>query len=54
MKHIYGIFGYQFSLELSTRPEGYLGDLEIWNSAEKTLQVLCGGVVDGVVDGVVG
>eukprot|EP00009_Paramoeba_aestuarina_P006044 CAMPEP_0201512280 /NCGR_PEP_ID=MMETSP0161_2-20130828/4572_1 /ASSEMBLY_ACC=CAM_ASM_000251 /TAXON_ID=180227 /ORGANISM="Neoparamoeba aestuarina, Strain SoJaBio B1-5/56/2" /LENGTH=705 /DNA_ID=CAMNT_0047908081 /DNA_START=403 /DNA_END=2520 /DNA_ORIENTATION=+ len=38
MQHIYGIFGYTFSLELSTRPEGYLGELETWNSAEKTLQ----------------
>jgi threonyl-tRNA synthetase len=38
MEHIYGIFGYKFTLELSTRPENYLGDLEVWNMAEDTLQ----------------
>ena len=27
-----------FFRELSTRPEGYLGDLEVWNEAETTLQ----------------
>jgi threonyl-tRNA synthetase len=37
MKHVYGIFGYKFSLELSTRPEKYLGELEAWNNAEKVL-----------------
>lgn len=35
MRHVYGIFGYDFKLELSTRPEKYLGEIEVWNNAEK-------------------
>lgn len=35
MKHVYGIFGFTFQLKLSTRPEKYLGEIEIWNNAEK-------------------
>ena len=35
MKHVYGLFGFEFSLELSTRPEKYLGNLETWNTAEE-------------------
>lgn len=38
MKHVYGIFGFTFQLRLSTRPEKYLGEIEIWNSAEKALE----------------
>src|SRR5689334_22180461 len=38
MQHVYGIFGFEFNLELSTRPEEYLGELELWNKAEKQLQ----------------
>jgi len=35
MQYVYGVFGYEFTLELSTRPEEkYLGDLETWNKAE--------------------
>lgn len=37
LRNIYGIFGFTFSLKLSTRPEKYLGDLEVWNEAEKQL-----------------
>ncbi|KAK9455775.1 hypothetical protein V1511DRAFT_510640 [Dipodascopsis uninucleata] len=37
LKHIYGIFGFTFKLELSTRPENYLGELETWNDAETKL-----------------
>ncbi|XP_035706901.1 threonine--tRNA ligase 1, cytoplasmic isoform X2 [Folsomia candida] len=37
LNHIYGIFGFTFDLKLSTRPEKYLGDIEIWNQAEKSL-----------------
>jgi len=37
MSCVYGIFGYDYSLELSTRPDKYLGDLELWNKAEKQL-----------------
>ncbi len=34
MQHIYGVFGFGISLELSTRPEKYLGSIETWNAAE--------------------
>ena len=34
MKHVYGIFGFQFKLELSTRPTNYLGEIEVWDKAE--------------------
>jgi len=37
MQFVYGIFGFDFSLELSTRPEKYLGDLALWDQAEKQL-----------------
>ncbi|KAK9382705.1 uncharacterized protein V2V93DRAFT_343820 [Kockiozyma suomiensis] len=37
LKHIYGIFGFTFKLELSTRPEKYLGELSTWDDAEKKL-----------------
>lgn len=35
LRHVYDIFGFSFKLFLSTRPEKYLGDLELWNTAEK-------------------
>jgi len=31
---VYGLFGFEYKLELSTRPESYLGDIETWNTAE--------------------
>ena len=34
MQHTYGLFGFEFSLELSTRPEKYLGSIETWDAAE--------------------
>jgi threonyl-tRNA synthetase len=34
MQHVYGLFGFEFRLELSTRPENYLGTIETWNAAE--------------------
>ncbi|KAK9460772.1 uncharacterized protein V1516DRAFT_653109 [Lipomyces oligophaga] len=37
LQHIYGIFGFQFKLELSTRPEKYLGELSTWEDAERKL-----------------
>ena len=38
LQHVYGIFGFTFSLKLSTRPEKFLGDIETWNQAEKKLE----------------
>ncbi|XP_043479518.1 threonine--tRNA ligase 1, cytoplasmic isoform X1 [Leptopilina heterotoma] len=37
LKHVYSVFGFTFNLVLSTRPEKYLGELEVWNQAEKAL-----------------
>lgn len=38
LDHVYSVFGYSFNLVLSTRPEKYIGDLEDWNTAEKSLE----------------
>lgn len=38
MQHTYGLFGFEFSLELSTRPEKFLGAVETWNAAEAVSQ----------------
>ncbi|RMB94447.1 hypothetical protein DUI87_29258 [Hirundo rustica rustica] len=38
LKSVYAVFGFTFQLHLSTRPENYLGDSEIWDHAEKQLQ----------------
>lgn len=41
MQHTYGLFGFDFSLELSTRPEKFLGSVETWNAAEAVSMVSC-------------
>ncbi len=45
-KYLYGIFGLDFELTLSTRPDDYMGDIELWNKAEanlrEVLDELCG------------
>ncbi|KAG7664965.1 THS1 [[Candida] subhashii] len=38
LKKVYGIFGFDFKMELSTRPEKFVGDIETWNSAEAKLE----------------
>lgn len=38
LSFIYDQFGFTFELNLSTRPEGYLGSLEDWNAAEAALE----------------
>lgn len=38
LQKVYGIFGFEFKMELSTRPEKYVGDIETWNSAEAKLE----------------
>lgn len=40
MEAMYGIFGFEFKMELSTRPDNYLGQLETWNVAEEVSQKL--------------
>ena len=37
LEHVYGIFGFKFELELSTRPEKRLGSEELWDTAEEAL-----------------
>lgn len=34
MSFVYSRFGFDFELELSTRPENFIGDIEKWNDAE--------------------
>lgn len=45
-KYLYGIFGLEFELTLSTRPDDFMGDIELWNKAEanlkEVLDELCG------------
>lgn len=43
MERIYGLFGFDFHLELSTRPDNYLGTVETWDAAEAVyfLSFLC-------------
>ena len=35
---IYGTFGVSYRAELSTRPEDFMGDIEVWDRAEATLK----------------
>lgn len=35
---IYGVFGLSFACELSTRPDDYMGDINVWNQAEADLK----------------
>ncbi|HTG68883.1 MAG TPA: threonine--tRNA ligase [Candidatus Udaeobacter sp.] len=36
--HIYGVFGFEYKIELSTRPEDSMGSEELWNQAEQSLR----------------
>lgn len=39
---IYSIFGLNYKIELSTRPEeGYIGDIKIWDESERILEEVC-------------
>ncbi|XP_072283931.1 threonine--tRNA ligase, mitochondrial [Pyxicephalus adspersus] len=38
LRAVYTVFGFTFKLFLSTRPEKYMGDLEVWQRAEKELE----------------
>ena len=37
-QRIYRAFGFDYHLELSTRPKNFIGDIKIWNKAEATLK----------------
>ncbi|RUT29005.1 threonine--tRNA ligase [Paenibacillus zeisoli] len=41
--HVYQVFGFEYRIELSTRPEDSMGSEELWNQAEQSLQ----NVLDG-------
>ena len=34
LQAVYGMFGFKFSLKLSTRPEKFLGKITTWDKAE--------------------
>lgn len=36
--HVYQVFGFEYKIELSTRPEDSMGSEELWNQAEQSLQ----------------
>lgn len=36
--HIYQVFGFEYKIELSTRPADYMGSDELWDQAEQSLQ----------------
>ncbi|GIW21039.1 MAG: threonine--tRNA ligase [Candidatus Sericytochromatia bacterium] len=38
IKRIYSVFDMRFKVVLSTRPEKFMGDIELWNNAEKILE----------------
>ena len=38
---IYSLFGLNYKIELSTRPEGFIGDINIWNESERILEEVC-------------
>lgn len=38
LQKIYGTFGFEFKMELSTRPEKFVGEIETWDKAEKNLE----------------
>lgn len=36
--HVYKVFGFEYDIELSTRPDNYMGELDLWNKAESALK----------------
>nr|XP_025748885.1 probable threonine--tRNA ligase 2, cytoplasmic isoform X5 [Callorhinus ursinus] len=39
LQSVYSTFGFSFQLNLSTRPENFLGEVELWDEAEKRKKV---------------
>lgn len=39
--YVYSIFGLNYSIELSTRPESFIGEIAVWDEAEKALEKAC-------------
>lgn len=38
---VYSIFGLNYKIELSTRPDDFIGTVEVWDAAEKALEKAC-------------
>ncbi|KAB7499883.1 Threonine--tRNA ligase, cytoplasmic [Armadillidium nasatum] len=38
LSHVYETFGFEYQLRLSTRPEKFMGDIDLWNKAEGQLK----------------
>ena len=38
---IYSVLGLTYNIELSTRPESYIGELDVWEKSEKALAEAC-------------
>lgn len=36
--HVYKVFGFEYDIELSTRPDDYMGELALWDKAEQALE----------------
>lgn len=36
--HVYRVFGFTYEIELSTRPDDFMGELALWNEAEAALE----------------
>jgi len=39
--YVYSIFGLNYAIELSTRPDDFIGEVDVWNEAEKALEKAC-------------
>lgn len=46
LRCVYDVFGFSFQLHLSTRPEKFLGDVAVWNQAEKVPECHLSSVVE--------
>jgi threonyl-tRNA synthetase len=38
LDEVYSVFSLEYSFALSTRPEHYLGEVDLWDQAEKALE----------------
>ena len=42
--HVYKVFGFEYEIELSTRPDDYMGELALWDQAEQALENVLNGL----------
>src|SRR3989338_1299244 len=38
MKYVYNLFGFEYDIAISTRPDNFIGDIDLWNEAEEILK----------------